>query len=185
MSLTSLLSLLGVLLGLFGLLYFYRRRTRQPLVVRTPVHVRTEFIGFEVLNIKAGMSGKLAVGPCLLMRITRLVIASSVAPHVVINQIMVNGKVQLINCGPVPGEMFLLEAVDTLTIDTLQPGCTLEVTVSNVSKEDVTFRMGGVARVIDDGFYKSDEAKALASTEEKSLDIPSDPILPVVKEKTP
>lgn len=182
MSLTSLLSLLGVLLGLFGLLYFYRRRTRQPLVVRTPVHVRTEFVGIGVLDIKAGATGKLIISPRLLMRITRLMIASPVAPHVVVDQIMVNGKISLINCGPVPGEMFLLEVVDTLTIDTLQPGGTLEVTVSNVSKEDVTFRMGGVARVIDDGFYKSDEAKVLASTEEKALDIPSDPLLPVVKE---
>lgn len=120
------------------------------LAPRCPTRSRTEFVGFEGCDVPPCGTVTLRCSPCVWLKIIRFVIPSSIASQITVDQITINGKETLINCGPVPGEMFLPDAtyIETIATETIQPGCCIEIQITNISNATLFVNMGGVARVV-------------------------------------
>lgn len=119
------------------------------LAPRCPTLLQTQYVGFEACDLGPCETVTLRCSPCVAMKIIRFVIPWSVASQIQVDQITVNGKWQLINCGPVPGEMFVPDSTipDVIATETIQPGCCVEIQVTNISNASLHLNIGGIARV--------------------------------------
>lgn len=119
------------------------------LAPRCPSVLQTQYAGFESCNIDPCETVSVKCSPCIAMKIIRMVIPSSIASQIQINQITVNGKWTLVNCGPLPGEMFLPDSniPNVINTETIQPGCCIEISVTNISGAALYFNMGAIVRV--------------------------------------
>lgn len=129
------------------------QRLEEPmlgLAPRCPTRAETQFVGFDGCLIQPGQTAWITASPCLLTKIIRYVIPSDIAYSLTVDQITVNGKDTLVNNAPVPAAMFIETATisDTINTPTIQPGCCLQIQVTNISDAPVKFRMGALARVI-------------------------------------
>lgn len=129
------------------------QQVQEPLLglaPRCPSRAETQFVGFDGCTIAPGQTAWITASPCLLTKIIRYVIPSDIAYSLTVDQITVNGKDTLVNNAPVPAAMFIETATisDTINTPTIQPGCCLQIQVTNTSDAPVKFRMGALARVI-------------------------------------
>lgn len=111
--------------------------------------LRTEYVGLGSACIGPCDSVTLRCCPCVLMKIFKICIPSSVAFQLEVEQITINGKTTLINCGPVSAAMFIETATigEALATVTVQRGCCIEITLRNISKADVDVTVSGMCRV--------------------------------------
>lgn len=129
------------------------QQNQQPLIglaPRCPQYAQTQVVGLGTACIPPCGTVTLRCSPCVLMKIIRFVIPSSVAFQVQIDQITVNGKWTLVNCGPVCGAMFTEDSTvsEMIATETIQPGCCIEIQVTNISDSDVEFCLSGLCRVV-------------------------------------
>lgn len=129
------------------------QQNQQPLVglaARCPTRSQTQFVGLGSICIPGCREGILRCSPCVLMKIIKFVISSDIAYALDVVQITINGKEQLINCGPVSAVMFTEDSTigETIATETIQPGCCVEVHFRNKSNVDVVAQIQGVARVM-------------------------------------
>lgn len=129
------------------------QRNLQPLVglaPRCPTRSQTQYVGFGSCCIEPCGTVTLRCSPCVLLKVIRFFIPSSIAYQLQVDQITVNGKETLINCGPVPASMFVENAtfIETISTETIQPGCCIEIQLTNISDSTVEATVSGICRVM-------------------------------------
>jgi hypothetical protein len=119
------------------------------LAPRCPTVLETQYIGLGKACLGPCETVVLRCSPCVLTKVIRFLIPSSIAFFLQVDQITVNGKETLVNCGPVPGAMFTEQAtnIETIATETIQPGCSIEIQITNISNADVDVIIGGICRV--------------------------------------
>jgi hypothetical protein len=110
----------------------------------------SQFVGLGECTIKPEDTVILRASACVPMKLLQLVIPFGAGRHLQVNQITINGKETLVNFGPVPGEMFARGASFVSPFadsGMLQPGCCIEISLTNTSKKSVNVLVGGLARL--------------------------------------
>ena len=97
-------------------------------------------LGFGTTTIAAGASATVTASPQVLFRGERLVIPSSIAPSVRVNDIIIGNRTQTAAAGAVNGSTYSEVAVGTgLLLDTAQPGIDVQLLVTNTSADAISF----------------------------------------------
>jgi hypothetical protein len=102
---------------------------------------RVQSIGFTSLAVAPGTTVDIPSRPQELFRGTRLVIPSSIAASVVVEDIKVGRSSQFVASGAQPGEAFKDTATgDNVSLDTARPGMDITLKITNVGGTAVDFR---------------------------------------------
>ena len=102
---------------------------------------RVQSIGFATLALAPNTTVDIPSRPQALFRGTRLVIPTSIAASVVIEDIKVGRSSQFVASGSQPGEAFMATATgDNVSLDTAQPGMDITLKITNVSGVAIDFR---------------------------------------------
>lgn len=128
------------------------QQNQEPLVSvapRYPTLATTEFVGFPEVCTERGEEVTLRFTAQILTKIIRLSVDPGSAFQFAIVQLTA-GKETLVNGGPIPASMFLPDADDVMTIQTItiSPGTSFEIKVKNISCGKAIFRCGAVARCV-------------------------------------
>jgi hypothetical protein len=124
-------------------------RPGQRVGQSTPDVARTQISPLPVMNLPAGIgsSATFTWQPQRPFRLERLFLQSVVSPtnqDFVITNLVVGADPQFVNEGPVPGSMFLQNAVGChLRGNTANPGVTLSITVQNLTAGAISI-FGGI-----------------------------------------
>lgn len=102
---------------------------------------RVQSIGFTSLALSPGTTVDISSRPQELFRGTRLVIPSSIAASIVVEDIKVGRSSQFVGSGAQPGEAFKDTATgDNVSLDTARPGMDITLKITNVGGTAVDFR---------------------------------------------
>lgn len=129
------------------------QRNEQPLVGLAPwcyTRSETQFFGFQGCTIPAGGTAFISANPCLLTKIIRWCVPSDIAYSLRIDQITINAKDTLVNNAGIPAAMLIETSTipDMIATSTIQPGCCIQLQVTNTGDAPVNFSMGCIARVM-------------------------------------
>jgi hypothetical protein len=119
------------------------------LAPRFPYKIRTEWLGFPRVCIHKCETVKIECTAQVPIKIVRFVISKAVAFGLLIERVQI-GKDDLVNCDAIPAEMWTADATDEFNamIDTIQPGCSVAITLTNVSDDDLCVSIGAICRVV-------------------------------------
>lgn len=105
-----------------------------------PQKMRQMPLGFPTTAILAGITTNVQATTQVLFRGRRLIIPSSIAASVLVNDLKIGKNSQLPSSGPVPGQVFSEDAVGVdLSLDTAQISQTITLNVTNTSAGPITF----------------------------------------------
>jgi hypothetical protein len=126
------------------------QQVQEPLAflrARCPQAIQTRFMGFERKKVPAGNLQKFCCCVNSETKVIRLFFKPDEAAFLLVHQIEV-GDQRLIDCGPIPAEMFLPDANDVLTIntETIQRGEAICIVVENIGDADMCVSPGAVIR---------------------------------------
>lgn len=111
---------------------------------------RMYILGFTFLGVAAGATASLVSNPQWPFRPYRIIVPSSIAPSVLINDVAVGQQSAFAAVGAVPAEAFTEVAWGThVLLDTASPGVQISMSVQNISGAPLDIRamvLGDAAR---------------------------------------
>jgi len=106
-------------------------------------------LGFYEPTIAAGAQVTVPAAPQVIFRPERIIIPSTIAGAVSINNIIIGNRSQLASANQFPGQSLSEVAIGTgMLLDTSQPGVDIQLIVTNISASPIVFEATMIGAVV-------------------------------------